>query len=134
MDTMFEISLDKICHVISLARELSVPHDFGGDEDSEPDRAAEVDFDTLEARRSDSVYDEMVEFINDLNEDEALDLVALMWIGRGTFDADEWEEARNLAREEATHSYSDYLLGTPLLADFLESGLDAFDLSCEGEA
>ncbi|NQW11481.1 MAG: DUF3775 domain-containing protein [Alphaproteobacteria bacterium] len=46
--------------------------------------------------------------------DLMIDLVALMWIGRGTFDAETFEVARSTARDEAVHSTSDYLLGSPL--------------------
>ena len=41
---------------------------------------------------------EIIGFIRALNEDEESDLVALAWVGRGTFDAADWEEARRTAR------------------------------------
>ncbi len=59
-----------------------------------------------------------------MNEDEKASLVAIMWIGRDTFDADEWDEALQTARQEATTPTEDYLLGVPLLADYLEAGLE----------
>jgi hypothetical protein len=67
-----------------------------------------------------------------LDEDESLDLVALMWIGRGDFEPEEWEEARQLAREAATLSTADYLKGVPLLADYLEAGLEAVGVDVRG--
>jgi hypothetical protein len=62
--------------------------------------------------------------IDGLNEDEQASLVALMWIGRGTYDAADLEEAVSVARSEHINETSDYLLGVPLLANYLEAGLD----------
>jgi hypothetical protein len=61
--------------------------------------------------------------IDDLNEDERIDLIALVWVGRGDFDRAEWPEARGLARERQEKKASDYLLGMPTLSDYLEEGL-----------
>ncbi|MEM9318600.1 MAG: DUF3775 domain-containing protein [Pseudomonadota bacterium] len=63
--------------------------------------------------------------IKALNEDEAAELVAVMWIGRGAFEAEELAEAAATARAEATVPTADYLLGSPHFADHLESGLEA---------
>ncbi|MEM9757045.1 MAG: DUF3775 domain-containing protein [Pseudomonadota bacterium] len=66
--------------------------------------------------------------IEALNEDEAAELVAVMWIGRGAFEAEEIAEAIATARAEATTPTADYLLGTPHLADHLEAGLEALGI------
>ncbi|MEC7299406.1 MAG: DUF3775 domain-containing protein [Pseudomonadota bacterium] len=83
----------------------------------------------LMARELTRAEGELRAFIENLNEDEAISLVALMWIGRGTFDAEELEDAKTTARDEADHPTADYLLGTPHLSDHLENGLDALGLS-----
>jgi len=93
-----------------------------------PDDAAE---DVSEHRSFEADLTELGEFIDELNEDERIDLVVLMWIGRGTFGTDELEQARNTARREATHTASEYLLSTPLVGDYLADGLEAFGLSVE---
>lgn len=98
---MLEITMDKVAQVVLMAREL---------ERAEPELRA---------------------FIDDMTEEEAISLTALMWIGRGTFDADELDEALRTARDEADHPTSDYLLGTPHLSDHLENGLDALGLSAQ---
>lgn len=72
---------------------------------------------------------ELSAFIDGLNDDDALMLVALTWIGRESFAADEYDEALRTAAEEATISTSDYLVGMPLLAEYLESGLEAMGIS-----
>lgn len=122
MPVELTIPVGTVAFIIQLARQFEVkvaPYEDNGNGDSDDDEEADL----LEARRSDPVYDELVEVIDDLNEDEALDLVALTWIGRGTYSADQWDEARETAAAEATHKTSEYLLGTPLLPDYLSEGL-----------
>ena len=72
---------------------------------------------------------ELRAFIDRLDEEEQASLVALMWIGRGTYEAEELEEAKRTAYEEASTPCADYLLGTPHLSDHLENGLEALGLS-----
>ena len=70
-------------------------------------------------------------------EERAADIqqgVALAWVGRGDFSAEEWGEAVKEARERRKGPTSEYLLGIPLLASFLEDGLEEFGESCEGYA
>lgn len=87
----------------------------------------------VKARRGEPVAAELRNYIDDLNEDEQIDLVALAWVGRGDFDFDEWDEARQTAADQRTGPTSDYLLGMPLLPDYLEDALSDLDRSCEGE-
>jgi len=72
---------------------------------------------------------ELRAFIDRLDEEEQTSLVALMWIGRGTYEAEELEEAKRTAYEEASTPCADYLIGTPHLSDHLENGLEALGLS-----
>ena len=83
----------------------------------------------LMARELTRAEAELRAFIDALNTDEATSLVALMWIGRGTFEPEELPEALQTAREEADHPAADYLLGSPRLSDYLEDGLEALGLS-----
>ncbi|HKL06144.1 MAG TPA: DUF3775 domain-containing protein [Roseovarius sp.] len=96
---MLDISTYKIAQVVLMAREL---------ERAEPELRA---------------------FIDRLSEEEQTSLVALMWIGRDSFTADDLEEAKRTAASEATTPTADYLLGTPHLSDHLENGLDALGIS-----
>lgn len=96
---MLDIAVDKVGEVIILARELDT---------------TDVEFDA---------------FIEALNEDEQVNLVALMWVGRGTFEAEEFDEAVATARQEASVPTAEYLKGSPHLADHLENGLDALGIS-----
>jgi hypothetical protein len=85
----------------------------------------------LEDFTSDPTRAELASFINALNIDEQVQLVALAWLGRGTFTAEEFDEAVETARNERVVSTSRYLLGMPLLADYLEEGLDKLGISVE---
>ena len=78
-----------------------------------------------EEKEEDLTAEELRELIEDLNVDEAAELVALAWIGRGDFEAAEWQEAVEQARQRGNKRTSSYLLGMPMLADYLEAGLDA---------
>ena len=68
------------------------------------------------------------DYISGLNDDEKANLVARMWVGRDSFDAEDWDEALATARAEATAPTEDYLSGIPELPGFLEAGLEALGI------
>lgn len=72
----------------------------------------------------DPAVNEVRAAIDDLEPDQQMELVAILWVGRGDFGADEWENALAQARDSWNERTADYILGTPLAADFLEEGLD----------
>ncbi|MDF1716796.1 MAG: DUF3775 domain-containing protein [Antarcticimicrobium sp.] len=74
---------------------------------------------------------ELRAFIDRMSEDEQAELVAVMWIGRESFFAEDWDEALATAKTEATTPCADYLIGTPHLSDNLENGMDALGISVE---
>ncbi len=115
-----DISPSKVARIIIRARELDAKT---GRWDTPADEA-EADS-ILEARPSDATEDELRSYIADLNSDEQAALVALMWIGRDTFTADDLDEAIDTSKAERTSPTEDYLLGIPLLSDYLTSGLEA---------
>lgn len=78
-----------------------------------------------EEETEDLTEEELRELIDDLNRDEAATLVAVAWVGRGDFEANSFTQAIADAVERAEGSTSGYLMGMPLLAEHLESGLDA---------
>ncbi|MDP7151792.1 MAG: DUF3775 domain-containing protein [Paracoccaceae bacterium] len=83
----------------------------------------------LMARELDRAEGELRAFIDNLLPEEQTSLVAIMWVGRDTFDADDLEEALATAKSEATTPTVDYLMGSPHLSDHLENGLDALGIS-----
>jgi hypothetical protein len=78
-------------------------------------------------KSDDPVREELLGAIRELPEDERLQLVALAWLGRGTYDISEWKTALDTARSEHRKRTAEYLLGLPLLGDYLEDGLAMFD-------
>ena len=75
----------------------------------------------------DPYYQELKSTIEDLEPDQQVSLVSLMWLGRGDYSLDEWDEAIEYAEDTWTEHTADYLIGTSLLADYLEEGLDQFE-------
>jgi len=69
--------------------------------------------------------------VEDLEPDQLLELVALMWLGRGDYDAEQWDEACSAAQDRKTQRTAEYLISTPLVADYLEEGLDLLGYDCE---
>ena len=76
---------------------------------------------------------EMRGLIDTLNEDEMVELVAIMWIGRGSFEPEDFAEALAHARAEATTPTADYLIGTPHMSDHLEAGLEMLGIDPSDE-
>ena len=79
----------------------------------------------LMGRELDRAEPELRGVIARLGEDEQAALVAVMWIGRGAFEAEEWQEALDTAAAEATTPCADYILGTPHFTDHIETGMEA---------
>jgi hypothetical protein len=75
----------------------------------------------------------LIAFINGMDVEEQINLVALAWLGRGTYGIDEWQEALDTARAEHNKRTAQYLLGLPLLGDYLADGLEAFGESYDDE-
>ena len=101
------------------------------DRDTISQPGEDEDHDALVDFGDDPVAAEIREAIEDMNEDEQAQLVAMTWIGRGDFAAQEWEEAVESAVERKTGPTADYLLGMPLLGDLMEEGFVALGYSCE---
>ena len=74
---------------------------------------------------------ELSGFIRELNVDEQIDLVALMWLGRGDGDLDNWNDLHSEASRAHNNRTASYLIGTPMLADYLEEALSQFGKSLE---
>ncbi|MEX0282022.1 MAG: DUF3775 domain-containing protein [Arenibacterium sp.] len=68
-------------------------------------------------------------FVNAMNCDAQAELVAVLWVGRGIYEPEDFEEAVETARAEASTPCADYLIGTPHMAEHLENGLDALGYS-----
>jgi len=125
-----DIAPEKVAHVIIKAREYDAKVGAWNASPEEGD-AAEDPGSILEDFANDPTRAELMGFIEALNDDEQANLVALAWVGRGTFEPEEFDEAVETARTEQVNSTARYLLGIPLLADFLEEGLERLGYSVE---
>jgi len=121
------ISSDKVAFIIEKAREFDVKEERS-DPDSGSNPTDDGDTDILEDVPGDSTRQELFDAIRALNVDERNELIALAWVGRGTFSLDEWLEAVEAAQTEHGRRPAAYLLSLPLLGDYLEDGLDAFGI------
>lgn len=127
---MLNISSEKVCFTIVKAREFDVK-DAVTDPDPGSNPSDDAMYAVLEDHPDDPVEEELTSFISSLSEDEQIDLVALAWLGRGDYTADDWTTVRTEAAGQHNETTALYLLGMPLLSDFLEEGLSLMGGSCE---
>jgi len=130
--------LDTLCRIILRAREYEAqtPTDYDGGEAAENvDGADDETLSVLDDSINDSVEEELKAAFEDLGEDQLAEVLAFCWVGQGTYEAADWDEATEEAQalvSEGTDGAIDELMEQPMLASVLESGLAAFDLSCDG--
>ena len=130
--------LDTLCRIILRAREYEAQtasdYDPGEDADNVDDEQ-EGTLSVLEDEINTSVEEELRAAFEDLGEDQLAELLAFCWVGQGTYEAADWDEAMEEAQElvgDGADGAMDELMDMPMLASVLESGLAAFDLSCRG--
>ncbi|MBV9529432.1 DUF3775 domain-containing protein [Sphingomonas sp.] len=130
--------LDTLCRIILRAREYEAQtasdYDPGEDADNVDDEQ-EGTLSVLEDEINTSVEEELRAAFEDLGEDQLAEVLAFCWVGQGTYEASDWDEAREEADElvgGGVDGALDELMDMPMLASVLESGLAAFDLSCQG--
>ena len=126
------ISVEKVTFLIEKTREYDVK-EAASDPDSGSNGADDDMIDVLEDNGDDPVAREITGFINALTVDEQLDLIALMRLGRGDGTIEEWNELRREAADGSNGRTASYLLGEPLVSDYLAEGLDEFGLSWSDE-
>ena len=125
--------LETLCRIILRAREYEaqVPTDYdGGEAPENVDDTDEETLSVLDDSINTSVEEELVAAIDDLAEDQQAELLAFAWVGQGTYDAADWDEA--LEEAAAENNIVGELMEMPMLASVLEAGLAAFDITCDG--
>jgi len=87
------ISPEKVCFIIVKAREFDAKDDV-----TEPDPGSNPSDDknvsVLEEPSDDPVLEELTSLADSLSEDEQIDLVTLMWLGRNDYAASDWSVVR----------------------------------------
>jgi hypothetical protein len=130
---MLAINPEKVRQVIIEARMFD-----GKEGDCDPDSGSngtdDMMADVLEDTAGDATYQELIEYIRSLDEEEQINLVALAWLGRGTYSVGEWDDALAQARDAHNKRTAEYLTSLPMLGDYLEEGLAAVETAEEDEA
>jgi hypothetical protein len=123
------INSDKVCDFIEAARELSgkVPETSGDGTTSGDDSPYHL---SLEQVKDDPTRQQMVEFVAGLNVEEQVDLLALIYLGRGDYSLEEWDDVLDAARDRIDSKDADFMIGDRALPGYLEDGLEAFGRSC----
>jgi hypothetical protein len=124
------ISPEKVCFIIFKAKEFDAK-DAVTEDDPGSNPSDDRDIAVLEDHADDPVVEELTSLIDSLSEDEQVDLVTLAWLGREDYSVDDWTELRQEAMRAHNENTASYLLGMPMLGDFLEEGLSMLGRSCE---
>jgi hypothetical protein len=124
------ISSAKVAAILAKARQFDVK-DAVTDPEPGSNPSDDAMLSVLEDHRDDPVRGELTAIIRGLNVDEQVDLVTLTWLGRGDGDLDEWDDLRAEAAHAHNRRTAEYLLGMPLLGDYLEEALSQFGHSVE---
>jgi Protein of unknown function (DUF3775) len=122
------ISAEKVAFLIEKTREFDVK-EGATDPNSGSNATDDNMIDVLEDDGNDAVAREITAFIDGLTEDERVDLIALMRLGRGDGMIEEWDELRREVREAPDGPGARYLLDEPLVSDYLAEGLSEFGIS-----
>jgi hypothetical protein len=131
--------LETLCRIIIRAREneAQVPaqdpdEEADNEDDFDDEEGGNVALSSLEDELNTGVEEELRAILDDLADDQLAETLALAWVGRGTYDVSEWDDACAEASDVDPESAIDELMDMPLLASHLEAGLAAFDYSCDG--
>ncbi len=122
---MLAINPQDVREIIQMAHQFHAKEEVVIPEDSSApgeDWALQV----LADHASDPTWQALKEGIDSLEVEQQITLVALMWLGREDYSADEWTQALDAARDSWTPRTAEYLIGTPLVASYLEAGLEEF--------
>lgn len=123
-----DLSTETLAYLVLKARTFDTqtpPADSNEASNAADDRGVAI----LESMRDDATAAELRAAIVRLSAEQQISLVALVWIGRGDFEADEWEDAKVLARQRHQTSTARYLMGMPLLGDYIEEGAAVLGLN-----
>jgi hypothetical protein len=124
---LLEVNPDTVRFLVDKMRQFQVKEGV-----TIPDPSGDWSRQILADHADDPSVSEIRAAIDDLEPDQQVELVAIAWIGRGDFGAEELDAARAQARESWNERTADYLIGTPLAADFLEEGLDQLGFGDDG--
>ncbi len=124
------IPLETLCGIITMAREFQAKEEVVIPEtpaSPTDDWAMQV----LADHSDDYNLREFRDTVGDLSQRQRAELIALMWLGRGDYSLDEWEDAVDQAIGDFSVRAGEYVLAHPMVADHFIDALSALGLSCE---
>lgn len=128
------VPVDIACYIVRKLREFE-NMDLLVEREDPPNPLEGEDVDELAERENEYSFDpvrqELASFIGDLSEEQKIDLVALMWLGRNGASPAEWPSIHEEAVQAHNARTLDYILGSPLAGDFLEEGLSTLGYACD---
>jgi hypothetical protein len=124
--------LETICRLIVRARELEAQVPTNEPDDDVDPADSDDEFAELDDDANEVVEEEIRALLDDLGDDQVEEVLALALVGRGTYDPSEWEDALEAAADTDAEDPIDQLIDMPTLAAYLDAGLAAFDLNCDG--
>jgi hypothetical protein len=127
---MLDLNPETVCWIITKAHEFHAKEEVViPEQPTSP--ADDWGRQVLADHADDWTYQELKTTIEDLEPDQQVTLVALMWLGRGDYEIDEWDSALEEAESRRTRHTADYLIATPMVADYLDEGLVLHGYNCE---
>jgi hypothetical protein len=120
---MLKISTAKIARAIARAREHG---DVAASWEHQIQKSFHEDLGDaiLDSFEGDTARGRLAEFIATLTRDEKASLLAIALIGRGNFSPQNLEAAVEAARSETVYMEDSYLIGIPMLAEYLREGME----------
>jgi hypothetical protein len=125
---MLTTPLEQLAYIIEKAREFdaqTAPVDSESGSNPSDDNGVAI----LEAGADNPAWQELAAALDALDDDQRIEILALTWLGRGDFDRGKWRDALAQARQIHDVAETQYLLGTPLLADYMEGAIAALGYS-----
>jgi hypothetical protein len=127
---MLSTPLEQLAYIVEKAREYDA-ETAPVDSDSGSNPSDDHDVAILENTPDNPTRQELIAALDALNDDQKIEILALTWLGRGDFAVAEWRDALAQAREIHNAAETEYLAGTPLLADYLEEAIATLGYSLE---
>ncbi|MBS3747193.1 MAG: DUF3775 domain-containing protein [Wenzhouxiangellaceae bacterium] len=126
---MLDVNPGTVCRLIDLAREFHAEQELDVADDAQ---ALDDDWQAriIEPHTEDPILEEFCSLIDDLNPDQQQQVVGLLWLGRGDYELDEWDELLEYAEQAWNRKTGEYLLAHPMLAEHLTVGLERHGYSC----
>ncbi|MEJ2478941.1 MAG: DUF3775 domain-containing protein [Acidihalobacter sp.] len=128
---MLNVNPQTVCFVITRAKDFQSGETLFASDEVSPQESEWLDEVLQEHAGDDTSYQEVKSVVDDLEPDQQATLIALMWLGRGDYELEDWDSAYADAAGSLDRHTAEYLMATPLAADYLEEGLTLLGYSCE---